>query len=69
MDRKQMKAKWKRYAGVDGSILVIAMKEERMQKIREGAERVKDMALFSTFDRLRNAQESWVDWYGKSSPL
>jgi hypothetical protein len=67
MTAKQMEAKWKRYDGVDGFILVVAVTEGRMQRLRRGAELVKDAALFTTFDRLRaGGSEPWVDWYGNT---
>jgi hypothetical protein len=66
MTPKQMQAKWDRYRGVDGFILVVAVKEERMQRLRKGAEAVQDLAiLLTTFDRLR-AGQPWVDWSGDS---
>ncbi len=37
MTAKQMEAKWKRYEGFTGIILVIAMTERRMQRLRTGA--------------------------------
>ena len=65
MTAKQMEAKWKRYEGVDGFILVIAVTEARMQRLRSGAERVKEIAFFTTFARLQSAvPEPWTDWYG-----
>ena len=69
VDRKQMKAKWKLYdeSKFSGYILVVAVTDSRMERLRKGAELVKDMALFSTFDRLRSDwAEPWLDWYGKS---
>lgn len=67
MTVKQMDAKWKRYEGFDGFILVVAMTEGRMQRLRKGAERVKDTALFTTFERLQSTMpEPWVDWYGNT---
>lgn len=68
MDAKQMQAKWKRFEGVDGFILVVAVTEERMQRLRKGAELVKNIALFTTFDRLR-AGLAWIDWYGKTTNI
>lgn len=65
MTTKQMHAKWTRYEGVEGFILVVAVTEARMQKLRKDAELVKDIALFTTFDRLEsNTPEPWIDWYG-----
>jgi len=67
MDAKQMLAKWKRYEGVKGYILVVAVTEARMQRLRKDAESVKDIALFTTFERLHSdLAEPWVDWYGKT---
>jgi hypothetical protein len=65
MSSKQMRAKWQRYEGVEGFILVVSHKESRMRKLLSGAELVKDLALFSTFSRLGTCQP-WIDWYGKS---
>lgn len=67
MTAKQMEAKWKRYGSVDGFILVVAVTEARMQRLRRGATLVKDVALFATFERLRSAMpEPWIDWYGNT---
>ncbi len=63
----QMKAKWKRYDGADGFILVVAVTEGRMQRLRHGAEQVKNIALFTTFTRLQSEMpEPWIDWYGNT---
>lgn len=68
MTAKQMEAKWKRYENVDGFILVVAVTEGRMQRLRRGAELVKDAALFTTFERLTSeVPEPWVDWYGNTA--
>lgn len=70
MTAAQMRAKWRRYEGVDGFILVIAVTEGRMQRLRKGADLVKDAALFTTFERLRSGMpEPWVDWYGKTAGI
>ncbi len=69
MTGKQMQAKWKRYEGVDGFILVVAVTEGRMQRLRRGAELVKDLALFTTFERLQCMPEAWIDWYGKTTNI
>jgi len=68
MTAQQMAAKWKRYEEVEGFILVIALTEGRMQRLRKGAEIVKEVALFTTFDRLRRHEcpEPWIDWYGNT---
>lgn len=67
MTAKQMESKWKRYEGAEGFILVVAVTEGRMQRLRKGASRVKDLALFTTFERLQSGlPEPWVDWYGKT---
>lgn len=54
MTDRQMQAKWKRYGRLadDQVILVVAMTEERMQRLRKGAGLVRDWVLFTTFDRL-----------------
>lgn len=64
--KKQMEAKWKRYENVDGFILVVAVTEARMQRIRKGAERVKELAFFTTCERLRTMAQPWIDWHGNS---
>jgi hypothetical protein len=70
MTAKQMTAKWRRYQGTEGDILVVAVTEGRMQRLRAGAELVKDRALFTTFARLHSATaEPWADWYGKTVQL
>lgn len=65
MSAKQMAAKWRRYGAVDGFILVVCRTEGRLERLRAGAELVKDSALFATFERLR-AGKPWVDWYGNT---
>ena len=68
MTAKQMTAKWKRYSGVDGFILVVALTETRMERLRRGADLVKNVALFTTFARLQSGMaEPWVDWYGRTA--
>jgi hypothetical protein len=63
MTVKQMAAKWRRFGDVEGFILVVAMTEGRMQRLRNGAELVKNAALFTTFERLRSGQP-WIDFEG-----
>lgn len=65
MTAKQMTAKWERYGVVDGFILVVCRTEGRMDRLRTGAVAVKDAALFTTWDRLRNGKP-WLDWYGNA---
>lgn len=70
MTTKQMTAKWKRYEGVEGFILVVALTETRMQRLRKGAELVKNIALFTTFKRLWSGEaEPWIDWYGTTTAI
>jgi hypothetical protein len=70
MTTKQMEAKWKRYEGVEGFILVIAVTESRMERLRKGAEAVKNIALFTTFERLQSGRgEPWIDWYGQRTDI
>jgi len=70
MTAKQMAAKWERYQDGNSYILVVALTEARMQRLRKGAEPVKDRALFTTFERLRSGMpEPWVDWYGQTTDL
>lgn len=68
MDAKQMRAKWRRYAGVEDFILVVAMTDSRMEKLMQGAELVKSIALFTTFQRLREGRP-WVDCFGATVTL
>jgi hypothetical protein len=65
MDRKQIKGKWKRYGEVDGFILVVTMTDARMDRLREWSDRVSEVALFTTFKRLR-AGLPWLDRAGGS---
>jgi hypothetical protein len=66
MDRRQMAAKWRRYPrDLDAFILVVAMTEARMERLRQWCEPVKDVALFTTLERLR-AGRPWVDGYGNT---
>jgi hypothetical protein len=71
MTRRQMNAKWTRYGRLteDRAILVVAMTEGRMQRLRQGAASVKDWALFTTFDRLKNAAKPWTDYAGNTIRL
>lgn len=68
MTARQMQAKWERYGrlGDDQVILVVTMSEGRMERIRKGAEAVRDWIFVTTFDRLRNAEKPWVDFAGNS---
>jgi hypothetical protein len=61
--KKQMKAKWNKYAGVEGVILVVCRTERRMFRLLLEGEQVRDQALFTTFDRLRDGKP-WVDFDG-----
>lgn len=63
--KKQMKSKFEKYQGVDGYVLVVSLTEARMERLRKAGEPVKDIALFNTFDRLRDGKP-WVDWYGRT---
>lgn len=65
MNARQMKSKWERYGKVEGFILVVARTESRMQRLMKGAELVKTIALFSTFERVKQGKP-WVDWYGRT---
>lgn len=68
MTAKQMRAKWERYGRLrdDQVILVVAMGEARMERVRQGAEAVKDWIFVTTFDRLRNAPKPWIDFAGNA---
>jgi hypothetical protein len=71
MSRKQYAAKWKTYDGVDAFILVITTSEQRMQKLRADAatSAVADRVFYSTFSRLENVAEPWVDCSGNALRL
>jgi hypothetical protein len=68
MSRRQMAKKWERYQGVTEVILVVCTKEHRMHKLMERAAPVKDIAIFTTFDRLRHVKEPRLDCSGNSLP-
>lgn len=70
MTARQMRDKWERYGRIpdDEFILVVCRTAGRMERLRAGAEPVKDSALFTTFDRLR-AGLPWVDWYGNTAEV
>ena len=69
--KKQMTAKWKRYEGFAGFVLVVAHDESRMHRLRESATEFRDISLlFTTFDRLRAGEpEPWVDWCGNKTAV
>ena len=69
MTAKQMQQKWKRYGKFDGFILIVAVWEERMQRLILWAEAVKEIALFTTFTRLLKVTEPWVDCTGQAIRL
>jgi hypothetical protein len=70
MSRKQMTAKWERYAGVAGTILVVTRTEARLETLRHNAGAVTDRALFTTFARLASGlEEPWTDACGKTTGL
>ncbi len=71
MTQKQMQEKWKRYGDVKGYfVLVVAMTEARMERLRKGSKEVKIPILFTTFDRLRSgAKEPCVDWKGNKARI
>ncbi len=65
MTQKQMDAKWDRYRGFNGLILVVAMTESRMQRLRKGADAVKGQAMFTTLTRLKSGMSHpWIDCIG-----
>lgn len=67
MTARQMQEKWERYGTLSDRefILVVCRTTGRLERLRAGAEAVKEWALFTTFDRLR-AGHPWVDWYGNT---
>ena len=69
MDAKQMKQKWPRYGKFDGFIMVVAVTEERMQRLIAWSDAVKEIALFTTFTRLLKVSEPWVDCTGRAIRL
>ncbi len=71
MDCKQMNAKWMRYGDLRKDfILVFCRTEGRLKRLKQGAHRVKDVALFSTFDRLKSGNhEPWEDCHGRATNL
>jgi hypothetical protein len=70
MDSRQIETKWRRYAGVKDFVLVVALSERRMQWFRRHCDRVKNIALFSTFSRLESGQpEPWQDAFGQSTAI
>jgi hypothetical protein len=69
MTRKQMQKKWNRYGVVgDIFILVVSPTEARMDRMRGWAEKVKDVAFFTTFDRLF-AGRPWVSFSGETMTI
>lgn len=64
---RQMRDKWERYGTLSDTefILVVCRTAGRLDRLRVGAEAVKEWALFTTFDRLR-AGQPWVDGYGNT---
>ena len=69
MSAKQMRKKWERYRGVTNVLLVVCTKEHRMHKLIKDADPVKNVAIFTTFDRLRNVAEPWLDCLGNTLAL
>ena len=77
MTAGQMKEKWRRYCSVvqegeeevrrpptDCFILVVAMNEGRMKRLMDWSGMVREVALFTTFARLKNTVQPWVDCTG-----
>ena len=69
MTAKQYQQKWKLYGKFDGFILVVAVTEERMQRLIVFSEPMKEIALFTTFTRLLRVAEPWVDCAGQTIRL
>lgn len=70
MSRKQMAAKWERYDGVVGTILVVTRTDARLETLRANAGPVSDRALFTTFARLASDEpEPWIDAGGQTTGL
>lgn len=68
MSRKQMEKKWQRYGIVEGFILVVCMTDARMGRMRQWAERVKDVVFFTTHKRLFDGQP-WIDFSGETQEI
>lgn len=68
--KAQYRAKWRLYSGVQDFVLVVCHTERRMQKVRSWSEPVREIALFTTFERLASEQdEPWIDFDGHSTEL
>ena len=70
MSEKQMNEKWNLYGSeIDGFVLIVCRTEGRLKRLIQGVERaaVKEVALFTTFDRLTSGMaEPWIDADGNS---
>ncbi len=64
LTKKQYEQKWESYRRCRSRLLVIAMNEPRMQRIRSWSKAVRNIALFTTFERLladeNEVAERWV---------
>lgn len=71
MSSRQMQAKVQRYpTQMSDFILFICLTETRMRRLVEYAARVKNVSLFSTFERLRSGHtQPWVDGYGRTASV
>lgn len=68
MDARQMRAKWMRYGACQDFILIVCQSEKRLKRLKESAERVKHIALFTTMNRLKlGRNEPWEDCEGKTT--
>lgn len=68
MDQRQMRAKWLRYGDCRDYILIVCQREKRLERLKQSAERVKHIALFTTFDRLKSGRpEPWEDRDGQTT--
>lgn len=68
-NKKQWQGKLAKYPREETWILVVAMSEARMQRLRAWSESLKDWMVFSTFDRLRAGGQAWVDCQGNVTAL
>lgn len=69
MPKKQMKSKFLRYREATDFLLVVCPTEKRLQQVMLWSEHVRDIALFTTFDRLKTVPEPWSDHCGNTARI
>lgn len=68
MDQRQMRAKWLRYGNCQDFILIVCQSEKRLKRLKESAQQVKHIALFTTMNRLKLGRDKpWEDCEGKAT--